>query len=117
MVRRELEEKFVLAPLSEVENTVTCAKAEYHGERALWSRETQPMVARKYGDREGLGLHGSWHTLAGVFFSVYFTLFLKELRNSLACKGTGQRPVSATSPPIHHLSSGLQGSGMPADDC
>ena len=47
------------------------------------------MEARKFGDREGLGLHDSWHTLAGVFFSVCLTLFPKELtlRTALPAKG------------------------------
>lgn len=100
-MRKELEEKFVLAHFLR-SNTVACAKAEYHGERVPWSRETQPMATRKYGDREGLGLHGSWHTLAGVFFSVCFTLFPKELtaKDSLAAK----EPVKDQYQPHHLLS-------------
>lgn len=116
-MRRELEGRFVLAHFLRL-NTVACAKAEYYGgEGSVEQRDTT------HGGQEVQRQRRTWttwflaHTSRCVFQCLsYFIPQIIDAKDSLACKETCQRPASATSTPICHLSSGLQGPGMPADD-
>lgn len=94
-VKRELEGRFVLSHFLR-SNTVACAKAEYHGgEGSVKQRDTT------HGGQEVRRQRRTWttwflaHTSRCVFQCLsYFIPQRINAKDSLACKGTCQRPAS-----------------------